>query len=63
MSFCASITDLMRALLLLTLLPTLALAGSETPPKGPPWQRDLIEAQKLALKKKVPIFVYFTKTY
>ena len=49
--------------LLLTLLPTLALAGSETPPKGPPWQRDLIEAQKLALKKKVPIFVYFTKTY
>ncbi len=63
MSFCASITDMMRALLLLTLLPTLALAGSETPPKGPPWQRDLIEAQKLALKKKVPIFVYFTKTY
>ena len=53
-----------RALLLLVLLvPGAALAGSETPPAGPPWQRDLIEAQRLALEKKVPIFVYFTKTY
>lgn len=40
-----------------------ARAGSETPPAGPPWVRDLVSAQKEAVKQGVPIFVYFTKTY
>jgi len=38
-------------------------AGSETPPAGPPWQRDLLEAQKQALTEGKPLFLYFTKTY
>ena len=45
------------------LLVTPARAGSETPPPGPPWMKDLVKAQKAALEKKVPIFVYLTKTY
>lgn len=40
-----------------------AEAGSETPPVGPPWVKDLVTAQKTALERKVPIFVYLTKTY
>ena len=40
-----------------------ALAGSETPPEGPPWVRGLVEAQKQALEREVPIFVYLTKTH
>lgn len=40
-----------------------ARAGSETPPEGPPWVRTLVEAQKQALAKQVPIFVYLTKTH
>ncbi|MHC4820101.1 MAG: hypothetical protein ACYTDX_00095 [Planctomycetota bacterium] len=40
-----------------------ALAGSETPPKGPPWVRDFHEAQTTALKQGKPIFVYLTKTH
>lgn len=40
-----------------------ARAGSDTPPKGAPWVRDLMEAQGTALKKDLPIFLYFTKTY
>jgi len=40
-----------------------ALAGSETPPEGPPWVRDFAEAQKQAIEREVPIFVYLTKTY
>ena len=44
-------------------LATPALAGSDTPPEGPPWTRDLIAAQKTALARKVPIFVYLTKTH
>ena len=44
-------------------LASAALAGSETPPEGPPWTRSLIEAQKRALEKQVPIFVYLTKTH
>lgn len=48
---------------LLVAAPLAASAGSETPPAGPPWQRDLIAAQKLALAGNKPIFVYFTKTY
>lgn len=50
------------ALILMFAAPS-AHAGSETPPKGPPWVRDLAEAQDLALKKDLPIFLYFTKTY
>ncbi len=38
-------------------------AGSETPPEGPPWERELAAAQTAALKRGVPIFVYLTKTY
>ena len=40
-----------------------AAAGSETPPKGPPWIRDFGEAVSLAEKTGRPIFVYMTKTY
>ena len=38
----------MRTLLAATLvlgLTSLALAGSDTPPEGPPWERNLLEAQ------------------
>ncbi len=38
-------------------------AGSDTPPKGPPWERDLLKAQKHALEEGRPLFLYFTKTY
>jgi hypothetical protein len=40
-----------------------AYTGSDTPPKGPPWERDLLVAQQKALQKNLPIFLYFTKTY
>ena len=40
-----------------------AFAGSETPPQGPPWVRSLVAAQQAALERKVPIFVYLTKTH
>lgn len=57
----------MRALPLLLALflvaPPPAEAGSETPPKGPTWVRDLADAQRIALERGVPIFVYLTKTY
>ncbi len=52
----------MRAGVLL-LLASAALAGSDTPPEGPPWKRDLLEAHKEALESGKPIFLYFTKTY
>ena len=45
------------------LLAATAHAGSDTPPAGPPWQRDLLEAQKQALQEGKPLFLYFTKTY
>ncbi len=51
------------ALVLLLGAATTAFAGSETPPEGPPWQRDLLSAQKEALESGKPIFLYFTKTY
>ena len=41
----------------------LSLAGSETPPPGPPWLRTLPEAQAQALGEGKPIFVYLTKTH
>ena len=46
------------------ILASLAAAGeSETPPEGPPWQRDLLAAQKQGLREGKPVFFYFTKTY
>ena len=53
----------MRNGLLLPLLTAIAFAGSDTPPRGPPWQRDLLRARKEALEQGKPIFLYFTKTY
>jgi hypothetical protein len=40
-----------------------ARAGSETPPEGPPWVRELAAAQTQALAEGKAIFVYLTKTY
>ena len=40
-----------------------AWAGSETPPAGPPWKRDLVEAQREGLREGRPIFLYLTKTH
>src|SRR5262245_15260487 len=41
-----------------------APAGAiEPPPVGPPWERELAAAQKIALQKGTPIFIYFTKTH
>jgi len=40
-----------------------ARAGSETPPRGPPWVRDFHEAQERALREGKPLFVYLTKTF
>ncbi len=52
-----------KTILPLALCAAMAQAGSETPPKGPPWQRELLAAQKQALQDGRPIFLYFTKTY
>lgn len=51
--------------LVLTVLLTalVARAGSETPPQGPPWQRDFVAAHQQALASGKPLFLYFTKTY
>lgn len=49
------------ATLLVLLAP--AWAGSDVPPEGPVWERDLVTAHGKALKRGVPIFLYFTKTY
>ena len=54
---------LLRSAAVVLALAPLALAGSETPPEGPPWVRSLVEAQKAALEREVPIFVYLTKTH
>ena len=54
----------MKTLSILGLLAGLAAAGdSATPPEGPPWKRDLLEAQKEGLREGKPVFFYFTKTY
>lgn len=53
----------MRHTWTLFLLAGAAAAGSETPPPGPPWIRDLAEAVSLAEKAGRPVFVYLTKTY
>ena len=39
------------------------VAGSETPPAGPPWRQDFSDAQRAALSGGKPMFLYFTKTY
>lgn len=54
---------LLAVLLTLTLLAGAALGGSETPPAGPPWVRDFQTAQRDALARGVPVFVYLTKTH
>jgi hypothetical protein len=54
---------LLRSASLVAALASLAVAGSDTPPEGPPWVRSLVEAQRSALERKVPIFVYLTKTH
>lgn len=33
------------------------------PPVGPPWERELAAAQKIALENGTPIFIFFTKTH
>jgi hypothetical protein len=53
----------MRSMIALFACAVIAAAGSDTPPEGPPWERDLLVAQKRALKEGKPLFVYFTKTY
>jgi len=40
-----------------------SFAGSETPPEGPPWLRDLAKAREEGIRQGKPIFVYLTKTY
>src|SRR5262245_17816849 len=40
-----------------------ACTAAEPPPAGPPWVRELAAAQKTALEKGTPIFIYFTKKY
>ena len=55
---------LLAALFVLaTLTAEPAHAGSETPPEGPPWVRDIVVAQRDAITRKVPVFVYLTKTH
>ena len=51
------------ATVLLLLAASAAPAGSETPPKGPPWVREFSEAQERGLREGLPIFVYMTKTH
>jgi len=41
---------------------SVAIAGSETPPEGPPWTRELAAAQTQAIRERRPIFAYFTKS-
>jgi hypothetical protein len=54
---------LLATLLLAAASTTPSWAGSETPPEGPPWVRSLAEAQRLAVERDLPIFVYLTKTF
>ena len=41
--------------LLLLFVAAPVFAGSETPPKGPPWKRDFVEAQREALLSEIPL--------
>ena len=38
-------------------------ASSKTPPQGPPWVQDFMQARELALLSGKAIFLYSTKTY
>ncbi|QTN32054.1 thioredoxin family protein [Akkermansiaceae bacterium] len=40
-----------------------AHAESKTPPAGPPWTKDFLEAHRMAFERKKPIFIYSTKTH
>jgi hypothetical protein len=53
----------LAAVLVAAMAAVTAFAGSETPPEGPPWVRDFAEAQKAAIERGVPVFVYLTKTH
>ncbi|MCP4173274.1 MAG: hypothetical protein GY758_21160 [Fuerstiella sp.] len=56
-------SNIRLAVLSLLLTGQSVLAGSETPPVGPPWKTDFQAVQREALRTGKPIFVYFTKTY
>lgn len=51
------------AVLSLTALAASVHAESKTPPQGPPWTKDFLEAQRMASERKKPIFIYSTKTH
>ena len=53
----------MRVASVLFLIAAATYADSKTPPNGPPWERDLLAAQRKALTEGKPVFFYFTKTY
>ena len=53
----------MRSLVILLGVAAAAYADSKNPPEGPPWERDLLVAQRKALQEGKPVFFYFTKTY
>ncbi|MGQ0614962.1 MAG: hypothetical protein ACT4PV_14600 [Planctomycetaceae bacterium] len=53
----------MRILTAPLLLACIASAGSETPPPGPPWIRELAAALRAADQRSSPLFVYLTKTH
>lgn len=59
----ARLAAFVLALAAVPLLAFPARAGSDVPPKGPPWIQDFHEAQTLALKEGKAIFVYLTKTH
>jgi hypothetical protein len=42
---------------------TAVYAESKTPPQGPPWTKDFLEAHRMADEQKKPIFIYSTKTH
>jgi hypothetical protein len=39
------------------------VVAGETMPPGPPWRTDFPAARREALRRGVPLFVYYTKTY
>ena len=53
-------TNRIRATLVL-LAAQFPATAAEPPPAGPPWFRQLADAQKTALDRGAPIFIYFTK--
>ena len=53
----------MRVVGVLLVFAVAVFADSKTPPQGPPWERELLPAQRKALAEDKPVFFYFTKTY